>query len=149
MSGMFCIANLISLGIFSDLNDGKVSEIGSTFNNDRVINFLLDNQMIMASQNQINTFDILSQFNIVVFHHVSQCNDHITFVCLFQLTNHVFGELQEVNVMTKLFVKRIKCVNPLFFCQTKKSDSDSVLFNYFELQTFSQPPLSTVVINVR
>lgn len=90
---MFCIANLISLGIFSDLNDGKVSEIGPTFNNDRVINFLLDNQMIMTSQNQIDTFDILSQLNIVVFHHVGQCNDHITFVCLFQLTNHVFGEL--------------------------------------------------------
>ena len=48
---MFCIANLISLGIFSDLNDGKISEISPTFNNDRVINFLLDNQMIMASQN--------------------------------------------------------------------------------------------------
>ena len=145
---MFGVTNLISLSIFSYFNDRKVSKICSTFNNYRVINFLLDNEMVMTSQNQIDTFDILCQLNIVVLHHVSQCDNHITFMCLFQFANHVLSKLQEINVMTELFVKRIKCVNPLFFCQTKKSDFYPIFFNYFELQTLSQSSFSTIVINI-
>lgn len=49
--------------------------------------------MIMPTENQIYTGDILCEFNIVVFHHVGQCDDHVALVGLPQLANHVLSEL--------------------------------------------------------
>lgn len=134
MSMFLSIVDVLSCEVFSDFNNGKVSKIGPTFDDHRVTNFLLYNQMIMPTQDQIDSFNILSQLYIIVFHHMSECDNHITFVGFLELSDHVVGKLQEVNIMTEFFVKWVKCVNPLFLCQTKESNFESVFINNFELQ---------------
>lgn len=46
---MFRITYLMVTLVPSDLDDWEISKICPTFDNDRVMNFLLNNQMIMAS----------------------------------------------------------------------------------------------------
>jgi hypothetical protein len=51
MSGFLSIVDILSCEVFSDFNNGKVSEIGSALDDHRVIDFLLYNQVIMSTQN--------------------------------------------------------------------------------------------------
>lgn len=46
---MFRITYLMVTLVPSDLDDWEISKIGPTFDNDRVMNFLLNDQMIMTS----------------------------------------------------------------------------------------------------
>ena len=102
----------------------------------------------MSTQNQVNSLYVLGQLHIVILHHMSQCNYHLAFVGLPQLSDHVICELQKVNVVAELFVKWVKCVDPLLFCQTEKTNLDSVLFDDFKLQTICQSFLCSFVKDI-
>ncbi len=99
----------------------------------------------MSAQNQVDSLDVLGQLYIVVLHHMSQCNDHLALVGLLQPSDHVICELQKVNVVAKLFIKRVKRVDPLLFCQTEKTNLDSVLLDDFKLQAICQSFLGSFV----
>lgn len=92
------------------------------------MNFLLNNQMIMTSQDQIYTLKVLCQFNIIIFHHMRQTNNHFTLVSLSQFSDNVLSKLQKVHIVTKLFIEWIKCVNPLFLREAEKSNLHSINF---------------------
>jgi len=71
------------------------------------MNLLMSNKMIMSSQYQINTFNILSQLDIIILHHMSKCDHHITFLFLSKFLYHLICEINEGNVFADLFVVRI------------------------------------------
>lgn len=66
---------------------------------------------------------------------MGQGNNHLALVCFSQLSDDVLCELQEVDVLAKLFVERVKSVNPLFLSQTEESYLYSVHINYLVLKT--------------
>lgn len=66
-----------------------------------------------------------------------QGNDHITLFLLSQLADHLLGELDEGYILTDFFVGAIEGVNPLFFCETKQSNFDTVFLESIGLQALS------------
>lgn len=66
---------------------------------------------------------------------MGQGDDHITLFLLSQLADHLLGELDKGNILTDLFVCSIEGVNPLFFCETKQSDFDTVFLESVGLQS--------------
>ena len=59
----------------TNLNVTEIFEVCSTFYQNRLINFLLQNQMVMSSKNEIDLWELFCHFDIVVFHHVGQSYD--------------------------------------------------------------------------
>ena len=74
---LFVLTHLF-LCVLLDLDNRKVLEIRAALNIDRVTDLLVNKQVIMAAQDEVDSFDILGQLYIVVLHHVSQGYDEVT-----------------------------------------------------------------------
>jgi len=109
--------------------DRKISKISSTFNNDGIINFLLSYQVVMPSQNKINSRDLFSELDVIILHHMSKSYYHITFFFLSQFLNHFISKLNERNIFTYLFIVWIKRIYPLFFGQAEDSYFNAIFVN--------------------
>jgi hypothetical protein len=82
--------------------------------------------MIMPTQNKVNSLNILGQLYIVVFHHMSQSDNNITFMSFLQLSNHILSKLDKVNIATELLIYRIESIYPLLLSQAKKAHFDPI-----------------------
>lgn len=65
------------LVVSCNLNDGKMSEIRSTFDHSSLIDLLMNDKMVMATKDEIDAFDLLCKFDVVVLHHMSKRYHHI------------------------------------------------------------------------
>lgn len=100
----------------SHLNYRKVDEVTATFHNHSIGYDLMDYKMVMAAKDQVDPRNCFSQFHVVVFHHVSQSNYHITVQLLPEFLHHSFCEIDKWNVVAYLLIGSIECVQPLFLC---------------------------------
>ena len=94
----------LSCCIFLNFDYGKILEISPAFNKHTVSNLFVHNQVVVSSQNQIDTFDVLGQFDVVVLHHVGQCNDEVAFILISQFVDHSSCKFNKGDVLAYLLV---------------------------------------------
>jgi hypothetical protein len=94
----------------------------------------MNDEMVVPSQNEIDSLDVLGQLNVVVLHHVRQCDHHVAFLLLSQFMHHHSCEVDEGDVLANLLIVRVESVNPLLLSQTKHADLQSILIQDLVLQ---------------
>ena len=66
--------------------------------------FIILNQMVMTSQNEISALDLLSQLDLVALHHIGKHNDQLAFLLDSQLRYHLAHELDEGQILANFLV---------------------------------------------
>ena len=95
----------------------------------------MDYEVVMTSKYEIYFRKLFGQLDVVIFHHMSEGDDHVAFLSL-QEIDHVLGKLQEGKVFNDFIILREQSINPLFFSQAKYPD--------FSIPSFKDPILFTV-----
>ena len=123
-------------------------EISAALYKDRACNFLMHNQMVMASQNEINSLYLLCQLDIVVLHHMGERNDQLALLLDSQLLHHLACELDEGQILADFLVDGVECVYPLLLSQAEEAYPQPVPLKNEGLQSLGQPPLGSFVVDV-
>jgi hypothetical protein len=134
--------------IFSDPDDGEMPEISATLDQHRIGMHLMCNHMVMPSKYEIDSLDLLRQFDIVVLHHVRECDDDVAFHLVSEFVDHLVGEVDEGNAVADLLVVGVEGVDPLLLRQTEVPDLQSFPLHCVRLQTFRQSPSCPHVVHV-
>lgn len=93
--------------------------------------------MVMTPEDQIDALDHFSQFAIVVLHHMSEGDDHIAFLLIFEFFNHFLGKFDKGQIHADFLIVGVKSVNPLLFSQTEYTNLHSVFLHNVSLKPLS------------
>lgn len=107
----------------------------------------MHNKMIVATKDQINFREFLSQKYIIVSHHVRESNDERTLFRL-ELLDHVIRELLPRDVLAELLVSRDQSIDPLFFSQTEYTDPLASLLDNLILEAVQQSVARSIVVHI-
>ena len=138
----------IFLNIFMHLNNRKMFEIRAAFNHNRISYFLVDYQMVVSAQNEVDSFDLFCQFDIVEFHHVGQGYDEVALLFSAEFMDHFLGEGDEGMVVTYCFVVGVEGIDPLFLGQAEHAYFQPIAVENVALQSLAQPSSSPLVIDI-
>ena len=123
-------------------------EICTAFNHNRICYFFMGNEMVVSTQNQIDSFDLFGQFDIIVFHHVGEGNDEVALLLCPKFMDHFLGEGDEGMVVTYGFVVGVEGINPLLFGQAENPYFQSIAVEYVAFQSLTQSSSRSLVIYV-
>lgn len=131
-----------------NFDDGEISKISSTFDQNWIIDFLMRDEVVVSSEDEIDAFDCFCQFDVIVHHHVGERDDHVALFLLSQLLHHNSCKIDEGNVLADLFVVGVKSIDPFLLRQTEHADLEAILIENKELQALCQTPLSAFIVDV-
>ena len=90
--------------LLGNANDSEIIEIAATLDNWYFIDKIETDDMLMSSQNQIDSANLFSQLFVVSIPHMGQRDHHIALLLLSEVSHHLLWELNEVSIFKFILI---------------------------------------------
>ncbi len=121
-----------------DINYTNIVKISSTFYDRNTADKLLEDYVIMPTQDYVNILNMRRVETIWTVSHVSECNDKVALVLFFQNFAYIIRIFDMIFILNFFVVHSWKNSRPVLSGNSENSNFHSKLFNDNKVLSFSK-----------